>query len=109
MRQRWSDARLADPSIGAQGQLITALRKEFWIPDLYIRNGDDSFKSDDDANNEFLRIEKDGSVVYSQRIKSRVSCPMKLHHYPFDEQKCQIDIESCMFVLALILVFLVTL
>lgn len=31
------------------------------------------------------------------RLSLTLSCPMDLRHYPFDEQRCSISMESCMY------------
>lgn len=44
--------------------------------------------------NVLLRINGDGSVLYSIRISLVLACPMDLKYYPLDKQNCTIEMAS---------------
>ncbi|XP_033743547.1 glycine receptor subunit alpha-2-like [Pecten maximus] len=65
-----------------------------WVPDLYFPNEKKAFFHNVFMPNKMLRIFGDGKVSYTARLSLTLSCPMDLHHYPFDEQQCPIIMES---------------
>lgn len=95
MRQRWRDSRLANSTLGNRSLLITHGLHRLWVPDLFIKNDKVSTKSDVTTPNVFVRVDNDGNIVYSQRVSSLVACSMQLSRYPFDEQQCSLQMESC--------------
>ena len=92
IRQRWRDSRLINFN---ESLLLTTELHRLWVPDLFIKNDKVSTKSDVTTPNNFVRVDKDGNIVYSQRVSSVISCPMQLNQYPFDEQRCSVQMESC--------------
>lgn len=60
-----------------------------WRPDLFFTNGE-IVKTHDTM----IRIFNDGAVLLSQRVTVRLMCPMVLSKFPFDTQKCNIQIAS---------------
>ena len=95
LRQKWRDSRLASNNFSADGVLINSQTKETWLPDLYLQNDKESKKSDVTILNSFLRVNQTGDLVYSLRITTTVDCDMKLHRYPFDVQRCKLQMGSC--------------
>ena len=96
LRQRWRDPRLANSNFSSDdGTLINSQISETWLPDLYLRNDKESKKSDVTLLNAFLRLNRHGDLVYSQRIAATLDCPMDLRRYPFDVQTCSLQMGSC--------------
>ena len=95
LRQRWTDSRLASSNFSDELTLINDYLDDIWVPDLYIANDKVSKVADVTVPNYLLRISRTGDLWYSQRVTSTVNCDMKLHHYPFDVQKCQLQLATC--------------
>lgn len=95
LRQRWTDSRLACTNFSADSTLINSYLNDIWVPDLFLPKDKSSKITDVTVPNYLLRINQTGDVLYSQRITSTVNCDMKLYHYPFDVQKCQLQLETC--------------
>ena len=96
LRQRWRDPRLANNNISSEGGvLISSKISETWLPDLYLANDKESKKSDITVLNAFLRVNKYGDLLYSQRVTATVDCSMNLERYPFDIQTCSLQMGSC--------------
>ena len=95
LRQRWTDSRLASSNFSDERTLINDYLDDIWVPDLYIANDKVSKVADVTVPNYLLRISRTGDLWYSQRVTSTVNCDMKLHHYPFDVQKCQLQLGTC--------------
>nr|BBC15197.1 Ci-GABAAR-pi subunit [Ciona intestinalis] len=101
LHQLWKDTRL-DGTKSARGysQILTmdgSLGNRIWVPDTYIVNSHTSFIHDVTTRNGLIRLYPDGTVLYVLRITSTVSCTMKLHKYPMDEQACKLALESWSF------------
>lgn len=94
---------------------------KLWKPDTFFPNEKKSFFHVATTHNSFLRIDPDGTVFTSQRsvffspterlliqtegkyasdcrLTVTATCPMVLHLFPMDSQKCKLEIESCEFV-----------
>lgn len=95
IRQRWKDLRLAHHNTNNNDLLLTMELDKIWAPDLFIKNEKVLQQVDSTTSNTYVRIDRDGNVVYSHRVSSTVSCFMDLRHYPFDDQVCSVQMESC--------------
>uniref|UniRef100_F6Z916 Uncharacterized protein n=1 Tax=Ciona intestinalis TaxID=7719 RepID=F6Z916_CIOIN len=95
LHQLWKDTRLD----GTKSILTMdgSLGNRIWVPDTYIVNSHTSFIHDVTTRNGLIRLYPDGTVLYVLRITSTVSCTMKLHKYPMDEQACKLALESWSF------------
>ena len=96
--QRWRDTRLANLNCthsSEGGVLITSQISNTWIPDLFLVNDKESKKSDVTVLNSFLRINKYGDLLYSQRVTATLNCAMDLRRYPLDNQTCTLEMGSC--------------
>lgn len=74
---------------------ITLTEQErLWKPDLFFRNEKEGHFHKIIMPNVLLRINGDGSVLYSIRISLVLACPMDLKYYPLDKQNCTIEMAS---------------
>ncbi|KAK0412841.1 hypothetical protein QR680_006441 [Steinernema hermaphroditum] len=100
LRQTWQDPRLAFGKIDMRFETIESLTvgvdylERLWKPDTFFPNEKKSFFHVATTHNSFLRIDPDGTVFTSQRLTVTATCPMKLHLFPMDSQKCKLEIES---------------
>ncbi|KAG8201342.1 hypothetical protein JTE90_016819 [Oedothorax gibbosus] len=94
-RQSWVDRRLAYKSkkMSTLALSISMLEK-IWRPDTYFHNGKSSYLHTITTPNKFVRLYRDGRVLYSSRLTIRASCPMKLENFPMDVQRCPLHIGS---------------
>ncbi|KAG9509853.1 Glutamate-gated chloride channel, partial [Fragariocoptes setiger] len=99
LRQEWVDERLAFHRLqeykNKNINSITLTEQErLWKPDLFFRNEKDGHFHKIIMPNVLLRINGDGSVLYSIRISLVLACPMDLKYYPLDKQNCTIEMAS---------------
>lgn len=99
LRQQWIDPRLAWEHVPHLAHytdyvLLTAHKKQLWLPDLFFRNGKRGYRHEMSVPNDLIRVHPNGSVLYSQKITMIFSCSMYLHLYPMDHQECQMNIGS---------------
>ena len=88
-RQYYVDPRLDFRRDSALNYVTVTDPSLIWKPDLFFSNGE--IRKTHDT---MIRIFSDGTVLFSQRVTVRLSCPMSLSKYPFDQQKCKITIAS---------------
>ncbi|KAK0052504.1 gamma-aminobutyric acid receptor subunit alpha-6, partial [Biomphalaria pfeifferi] len=96
-RQVWTDARLAfNASIErvTNVSLNVKMLDRIWHPDTIFLNGGSSYVHTITTPNKFFRLSHDGTVLYSQRLTIKASCPMHLEKFPMDTQKCPLHIAS---------------
>ncbi|XP_020601944.1 gamma-aminobutyric acid receptor subunit beta-2-like [Orbicella faveolata] len=93
LRQLWTDPRLSHDWNQTLALSNTMLDK-IWVPDTYFENSKSSKFHKVTMVNKLLSISPDGGVHYNARVTVRASCPMDLHLFPFDEQHCDLNIES---------------
>ncbi|XP_041463944.1 glycine receptor subunit alphaZ1-like [Lytechinus variegatus] len=92
-RQQWRDERLqfnADFGLALNAEILDS----FWIPDIYIINEKSANYHTILYKNSLLRIEPNGDMLFSTRLTITASCNMDLSHFPFDKQRCSLDMES---------------
>ncbi|KAF8357208.1 lgc-38 [Pristionchus pacificus] len=95
LRQIWRDDRLAFPSDGPMSLTIGIdMVNQIWTPDTFFPNEKKSFFHEATSHNSFLRIDNHGNVLRSIRLTVTANCPMSLHTFPLDTQKCALEIES---------------
>lgn len=88
-RQHYVDPRLDFRRDSALIYVTVTDPSLIWKPDLFFSNGE--IRKTHDT---MIRIYNDGAVLLSQRVTVRLSCPMNLGKFPFDQQKCNINIAS---------------
>jgi len=74
LRHYWKDERLSfssttNKSMTFDGRLV----KKIWVPDVFFVHSKRSFIHDTTTENIMLRVFPDGHVLYSLRLKSRLS------------------------------------
>ncbi|CEF68378.1 GluClalpha [Strongyloides ratti] len=97
-RQMYTDSRLAYASIDPNNELpdffIITNEHILWKPDSFFQNEKNGHRHDIDKPNVFMRVHRNGTILYSVRLSMILSCPMHLQYYPMDVQTCAIDIAS---------------
>ncbi|XP_055929793.1 gamma-aminobutyric acid receptor alpha-like [Argiope bruennichi] len=93
-RQSWVDRRLAYTSKMPTLALSISMLERIWRPDTYFYNGKNSYLHTITTPNKFVRLYRDGRVLYSSRLTIRASCPMRLENFPMDVQRCPLQIGS---------------
>jgi len=94
-RQTWSDPRLQFNTSGV-GQISLDWKSltKIWRPDTVFMNGQKCYLHKMTTPNRFIRFYPDGRVSYSQRLTVWARCAMHLGKFPFDSQKCPLEIGS---------------
>lgn len=94
-RQQWHDHRLKFDDLGGQIRFLSLNDvSRLWIPDTFFIDEREGHFHTVTQPNVLVRIYPDGSVLYSIRVSLKLSCPMNFKRYPFDEQQCQLRMES---------------
>lgn len=93
-RQLWTDTRLAFNVSLANVSLNIKTMERIWSPDTVVFNGQESFLHEITMPNKFFRINKDGTILYSQRLTIKARCLMQLHKFPMDVQQCPLHLSS---------------
>ncbi|CAL4075715.1 unnamed protein product, partial [Meganyctiphanes norvegica] len=95
LRQRWHDRRMA---FNDTRNHITITNDEFlkrvWKPDTYFDNVKEASQHTVTMPNVLLRVTKTGDILYSMRLRLKLSCYMELQDYPIDGQHCGVNIQS---------------
>ena len=86
---------MASSNFSEEGTILNSQIDRMWLPDLYILNEKKSEKSDVTVSNFAIRINKTGDILYSLRVTTKLGCDMDLHLYPFDVQRCPLQLSSC--------------
>ncbi|XP_060577067.1 gamma-aminobutyric acid receptor subunit beta-like [Ruditapes philippinarum] len=97
LRINWTDPRLDFTRNKTTYDVINFgddMVKNLWIPDLYFLNERQSRLHGLFERNQLAYIYKNGSVFYSGRFNIKLHCVMTFEKYPFDTQKCPIEIQS---------------
>lgn len=93
LRQLWTDPRLRH-DWNETLALGNTMMDKLWVPDTYFENSKSSKFHKVTMVNKLLSISPDGGVHYNARVTVRASCPMDLRLFPFDQQHCNLNIES---------------
>ena len=96
-RQYWQDERLEFNARLDQLSLSAGIVNSIWRPDTYFWNSKSAYLHKITQPNRFLRIKRDGTISYSQRLTIVAGCSMFLRTYPLDVQRCKLTIGSCKF------------
>lgn len=97
LRMNWTDQRLDFSKNETEFDVLTFgddIVDSIWIPDLYFLQERKSLLHGLFKNNQLVYIFKNGSVFYSGRFNIKSHCVMSFEKYPFDIQKCPIEIQS---------------
>ncbi|XP_033218292.1 gamma-aminobutyric acid receptor alpha-like [Belonocnema kinseyi] len=93
-RQSWVDTRLAFQGNKEHLALSISMLQRIWKPDTYFYNGKQSYLHTITSPNKFVRLYKDGRVLYSSRLTIKAGCPMNLEDFPMDTQRCPLKFGS---------------
>ncbi|XP_076447087.1 glycine receptor subunit alpha-2-like isoform X2 [Babylonia areolata] len=96
LRQRWVDPRLQfmNYSRAEWLELDTKLMRKVWVPDTFFRNEKKGAFHEVTVPNRLMHLYRNGTIYYSMRLSITLSCSMRLHRYPLDDQKCPMLIAS---------------
>ncbi|KAJ9573445.1 hypothetical protein L9F63_009173 [Diploptera punctata] len=97
LQYRYNDPRLAYSSIDSNISVILGdeeAQHMIWTPHVYIVNDQKSAVMGPITKDITVTILPDGTVFLSQRLKTTLTCWMKLHKFPFDQQQCFLMLES---------------
>ncbi|XP_055981043.1 gamma-aminobutyric acid receptor subunit rho-1 [Sorex fumeus] len=95
LRHYWKDERLAFPSSSNLSMTFDGrLVKKIWVPDMFFVHSKRSFIHDTTTDNVMLRVQPDGTVLYSLRVTVTAMCNMDFSRFPLDTQTCSLEIES---------------
>lgn len=92
LRMKWNDRRLRH---NLERIVLTNEDTDpLWKPDYYFSNEKRTYGMKAQAADRYVRISSNGDVFYSERITLDLTCFMKFNKLPFDEQRCNMMIES---------------
>lgn len=100
LQLRWTDPRLAYALYSPERSKIIGesdLRSRIWVPHLYMSNEQSSSLMGTDSKDVLISIAPDGEVLFSRRMQAVLYCWMNLQKFPFDDQTCSMNLESCKF------------
>lgn len=99
LRLKWNDPRLAFDRRQVDGEdslNIDALMYDYlWVPDLYVTNEKQAYFHTVVTPNRLIKLNENGTIMYSSRLYLTLNCQMELHAFPFDSQYCYFQINSC--------------
>ncbi|XP_050731951.1 glycine receptor subunit alpha-4-like [Eriocheir sinensis] len=89
--------RCVNPEKPKEERIILPLRflEDIWQPDAFFKNGIKSSIHKDWVANEYLAFyTSDGHIRLFSRMSITLTCHFDFHHYPHDQQKCEMLIQS---------------
>ncbi|XP_071953355.1 glycine receptor subunit alpha-4-like [Antedon mediterranea] len=92
LRQRWVDTRLRHEGIILPP--TSHIIDDIWLPDIIFTNAKEAKFHDITFLNKVVNISENGEVLYITRLSLVLSCAMDFHHFPLDQQKCEMEMES---------------
>ncbi|ESO89501.1 hypothetical protein LOTGIDRAFT_125350, partial [Lottia gigantea] len=93
-RQQWIDPRLSHYNWNRSIQTNYRRLDNIWVPDVFFPSAKTEKRHIITIPNMFIRIEPDGTVIYSQRLSVTIACLMDLRKFPLDAQTCSFRMES---------------
>ncbi|ESO03767.1 hypothetical protein HELRODRAFT_79989, partial [Helobdella robusta] len=95
IHQKWIDSFLKwNMSEHHNISSIVTNAKDVWVPDISVRNGVESLSVVDHKSPQKLIIKSNGEISFDFVRETRVFCHLDFTYFPFDQQKCQIYIDS---------------
>ena len=103
----WTDYRLQSLNLSASSvegmnddlhltQVILTSFKSLWLPSVYFRNAISAKVVNTINNIEYVRIwPEQKRLQYCTRMSVQFLCRMTFSNFPFDEQYCNFQLESC--------------
>uniref|UniRef100_A0A3P8WJS3 Gamma-aminobutyric acid type A receptor subunit alpha1 n=1 Tax=Cynoglossus semilaevis TaxID=244447 RepID=A0A3P8WJS3_CYNSE len=93
-RQSWRDERLRFKGPMSVLRLNNLMASKIWTPDTFFHNGKKSVAHNMTMPNKMLRIEEEGTLLYTMRLTVRAECPMHLEDFPMDAHACPLKFGS---------------
>ncbi|XP_069779193.1 gamma-aminobutyric acid receptor subunit alpha-2-like [Narcine bancroftii] len=93
-RQRWKDERLKFQGPMNILRLNNLMASKIWTPDTFFYNGKKSVAHNMTMPNKLLRIQDDGTLLYTMRLTVQAECPMHLEDFPMDAHACPLKFGS---------------
>ncbi|XP_018105297.1 gamma-aminobutyric acid receptor subunit alpha-5 [Xenopus laevis] len=93
-RQSWKDERLCFQGPMPRLPLNNLLASKIWTPDTFFHNGKKSIAHNITTPNKLLRLEDDGTLLYTMRLTISAECPMQLEDFPMDAHACPLKFGS---------------
>ncbi|XP_018418710.1 PREDICTED: gamma-aminobutyric acid receptor subunit alpha-5 [Nanorana parkeri] len=93
-RQSWKDERLSFQGPMQRLPLNNLLASKIWTPDTFFHNGKKSIAHNITTPNKLLRLEDDGTLLYTMRLTISAECPMQLEDFPMDAHACPLKFGS---------------
>ncbi|XP_028856756.1 gamma-aminobutyric acid receptor subunit alpha-5 [Denticeps clupeoides] len=93
-RQSWKDERLRFKGPMDKLPLNNLLASNIWTPDTFFLNGKKSIAHNMTTPNKLLRLQDDGTLLYTMRLTISAECPMQLEDFPMDAHACPLKFGS---------------
>ncbi|XP_063043954.1 gamma-aminobutyric acid receptor subunit alpha-2 [Engraulis encrasicolus] len=93
-RQSWKDERLTFDGPMNILRLNNLMASKIWTPDTFFHNGKKSVAHNMTMPNKLLRIQDDGTLLYTMRLTVHAECPMHLEDFPMDFHSCPLKFGS---------------
>uniref|UniRef100_A0A8C4RMT6 Gamma-aminobutyric acid type A receptor subunit alpha2 n=2 Tax=Erpetoichthys calabaricus TaxID=27687 RepID=A0A8C4RMT6_ERPCA len=93
-RQSWKDERLKFKGPMNILRLNNLMASKIWTPDTFFHNGKKSVAHNMTMPNKLLRIQDDGTLLYTMRLTVQAECPMHLEDFPMDTHACPLKFGS---------------
>ncbi|XP_056152472.1 gamma-aminobutyric acid receptor subunit alpha-2 [Lampris incognitus] len=93
-RQSWKDERLTFDGPMNILPLNNLMASKIWTPDTFFHNGKKSVAHNMTMPNKLLRIQDDGTLLYTMRLTVHAECPMHLEDFPMDFHSCPLKFGS---------------
>lgn len=93
-RQSWKDERLCFKGPMEKLPLNNLLASNIWTPDTFFLNGKKSIAHNMTTPNKLLRLQDDGTLLYTMRLTISAECPMQLEDFPMDAHACPLKFGS---------------
>ncbi|XP_028834740.1 gamma-aminobutyric acid receptor subunit alpha-5-like isoform X1 [Denticeps clupeoides] len=93
-RQSWKDERLRFKGPMERLPLNNLLASNIWTPDTFFLNGKKSIAHNMTTPNKLLRLQDDGTLLYTMRLTISAECPMQLEDFPMDAHACPLKFGS---------------
>uniref|UniRef100_A0A8C6YG17 Gamma-aminobutyric acid receptor subunit alpha-2 n=1 Tax=Naja naja TaxID=35670 RepID=A0A8C6YG17_NAJNA len=99
-RQKWKDERLKFKGPMNILRLNNLMASKIWTPDTFFHNGKKSVAHNMTMPNKLLRIQDDGTLLYTMRLTVQAECPMHLEDFPMDAHSCPLKFGSYAYTIA---------
>uniref|UniRef100_A0A914XIX1 Uncharacterized protein n=2 Tax=Plectus sambesii TaxID=2011161 RepID=A0A914XIX1_9BILA len=108
IKQSWLDIRLnyeADVERNSKSLVVASdenLESTIWKPDIYVTNQRDGHLHTIPVPNSKIILRPTGEVIWSNRYSMVLSCDMRFEYFPFDTQRCYMELSSYSYTIELL-------